>query len=352
MPTLDHYLTALVAKKATALHLSAGKRPMLRVDGNIVPIQGENLVDDLALRGLLKAAIGADRWDRFVDERDGDFSLSVGTHGRFTGNVAITDAGVSAVFAPIEHAPQSLDQLGLPPLARAFLEASAGLVLVCGPHGSGKSTTIAALVDHLNATRRGHLMTLESPLRVVHRHQRSLVSQREIGSRAGAFASAIHAATRQDVDVLALSELSDRDSVNAALDAASQGVLVLAEAHTPNAATAIQGLLSAFTEETRASAHSEVSEHLVGIIGQVLCRAKDGRRIAAYEVLANSDALAPLIEAGRHDAIHDLLGKPHPSVHSLDDSLAALVGSGALIGREAQRRARDKQRFGQHPSAG
>lgn len=351
MPAIDDYLRALKDQKATTLHLSAGRRPMLRVDGNVVPIQGESLLDDLALRALLKEALGTDRWDTFLREHDCDFTLSAGTLGRYHGNCLVTDAGLSAVFERLNEVPESLERLGLPTLGQSLIDARAGLIVVCGPHGSGKSTTIAALIDQLNATRRLHIVTIESPIGVVHRHQRSIVSQREVGQHTGGFPTAIRAALKQDADVIAISELSERDSITHAIDAAHQGLLVIAEAHTPTTVSAIEGLLSAFPEEGRAQARAALSENLRGVISQVLCRTKSAGRVAAYEVLINTAEVADCINRSADQEIEERIEVGHQGTHRLDESLATLVEQGVIDGREAHRRARDKKRFSQHAPA-
>lgn len=318
---------------------------MLRVDGNVVPIQGESLLDDLALRALLKEALGTDRWDAFLRDHDCDFTLPAGNLGRYRGNCLLTDTGISAVFERIGEVPESLDKLGLPALGQALVNACSGLVLVCGPHGSGKSTTIAALVDQLNATRRLHIVTIESPITVLHRHQRSIVSQREVGPHTGSFPQAIRAALKQDANVITISELSERESITHAIDAAHQGLLVIAEAHTPTAVSAIEGLLSAFPDEGREQARASLSEHLLGVISQVLCRTPTGGRVAAYEVLTNTADVARHIRDAADHAIEDALDQGHEGVHRLDESLATLLEQGAIEEREAHRRARDKKRF-------
>lgn len=351
MPGIDDYLRALKEQKATALHLSAGRRPMLRLDGNIVPIQGESLLDDLALRSLLKEALGPDRWDAFLRDHDCDLTLTAGGLGRFHGNCLVTEAGLSAVFERVNDAPDSMEQLGMPLSAQTLMQARSGLVLVCGPHGSGKSTTVAALIDHLNATRRTHIVSLEAPVRVVHRHQRSVVSQREVGKHTASFSGAIRVALKQGADVIAVSELSERETIAQVIDAAHQGALIIAEAHTPTAVSAIEGLLSAFAEDTRVHARAALSENLLAVIGQVLCRRKDGGRVAAYEMLINTPLFADMVRKGADAELESMIDAGAEGAIRVDDSLAALVEQGVIDGREAYRRARDKKRFAQHAPA-
>jgi twitching motility protein PilT len=148
---IEGFLRSLKERKASALHLAAGRRPMLRVEGVTEPIQGETLLDDLALRGLLRELLGESRWEAFQDDHDADFAFSAGPLGRYQGNCVFTDGGLAAVFEPIGDAPESLDQLGLPAIGQSLVNARSGLILVCGPHGAGKSTTIASLIDHINA---------------------------------------------------------------------------------------------------------------------------------------------------------------------------------------------------------
>lgn len=336
---------------ATALHLSTARRPMLRVKGELVPLQGKALLDEVTLRALLKDTVGAERWDNFLRERDCDFATSIGKHGRYHGNCSLTEAGFSAVFEPVRDSAESLDQLGLPRSGRALLAARSGLVIVCGPHGSGKSTTITSLVDHLNVSQPLHIVTIESPIATLHHSQRSVVSQREVGKHTGAFPAAIRAALKQDADVITLSELSEREAVTHAIDAAHQGALVIAEAHTPTAVSAIQGVLSAFPDDARAEARAALSENLLGVIGQVLCHRKDGGRVAAYEVISNQAAVFELIGGGADQQLETLVESPHDGIHRLDDSLLSLIADGVIDGREGYRRARDKKRFGQHAPA-
>jgi twitching motility protein PilT len=345
---IDDYLRILKEQGATALHLSTARRPMLRVKGDLVPLQGKVLLDDLSLRALLTEAVGADRWETFLRERDCDFTTSISKHGRYHVNCAVTEAGFSSVFEPVRDVAESLDLLGLPGLARELISARSGLVIVCGPDGSGKSTTIASLVNDLNVSRPLHIVTIESPIGTLHRSQRSVVSQREVGRHTDAFPGAIRAALKQDADVITISELSERDAVTQAIDAAQQGALVIAEAHTPTAVSAIEGVLSAFPEDARMEARVALSDNLRGVIGQVLCRRKDGGRVAAYEVITNGGAVLELISSGANQELEELLESPHDGVQRLDDALLALVASGVIEGREGYRRARDKKRFSQH----
>jgi len=348
LSALDDYLRMLKEQTATALHLSTARRPMLRVKGDLVALQGKNLLDDITLRALLKEALGAERWDAFQEDLDCDFTITTGKYGRYHGNCSMTESGITAVFESIRDVPESLDSLGVPRLARDLLQARSGLVIVCGPHASGKSTTIAALVNDLNVSQPLHIVTIESPVGTLHRNQRSVVSQREVGRHTGAFPAAIVAALRQDADVITVGELSERDAVTNAIDAAHQGALVIAEAHTPTAVSAIEGVLSAFPEDARAEARASLSDNLLGVIGQVLCRRKDGGRVAAYEVISNRGEVRELISSGADQQLEALLESPHDGTQRIDDSLLALIASGAIEGREGHRRARDKKRFSQH----
>ncbi|HYN08127.1 MAG TPA: type IV pilus twitching motility protein PilT [Vicinamibacterales bacterium] len=302
--TLPGLLKETLDRGGSDLHLSAGVPPCVRVDGDLqrlpLPVLTPEQTRHLACSGLTDA-----QRKRFEDDSEIDLALAVEGIGRCRGNVFRKKGTVAAVFRLIPNAIPSLDDLGLPPVIASLADRPRGLILVTGPTGSGKSTTLAAIVDRINATRPVHILTIEDPVEYVHRHKTAVVSQRELGSDTHSFPRALRAALREDPDVVLIGELRDLETMEAALTMAETGHLTLATLHTNSAAQTVTRLVDAFPAHQQAQVRTQLSLVLEGIVCQTLLKAASGGRVAALEILVATPAVRHLI---RDDKVHQIYG--------------------------------------------
>ena len=232
MPAIDRFFHTLRQHNGSDLHLSAGRPPCYRLHGHIQPIPGEDVLTDASLRVLLEEIVTATEWASYDEEHDLDFAYAVDGVGRFRGNYLMQERGVAAVFRIIPEKILSDDDLGVPEPIRALCEIESGLILITGPTGSGKSTTLAALIDRINRTKTKHIITIEDPLEFVHENKSCIISHRQVGRHSSSFASALEGALREDADVILVGEMRDTETIALAMEAASMGVLVFGTLHT------------------------------------------------------------------------------------------------------------------------
>jgi twitching motility protein PilT len=343
-PRLDVLLRRMVEEGASDLHLSAGERPRWRLDGQMVeltdhPLLGPDEVHELA-RPVMPRRCG----DEFDETSDTDFAYAIRGLARFRANLFRDHNGVGAVFRQIPETILGIAQLSLPPVAERFCDLASGLVLVTGPTGSGKSTTLAAMVDHINRRRAAHIITLEDPIEFVHQSRKSLINQREIGAHSGSFTRALKAALRQDPDIVLIGELRTRETIALALELANTGHLVLATMHTATAITTVDRIVDVFPSDQQAQVRTGLSETLRGVVAQTLCRRVGGGRIAAVEVLVVNSAVANLIREGKTSQLMSTMqtGRQHGN-QTLESQLARLVMSGRVEFDEALMHTLDKK---------
>ena len=310
--------------QASDLHLSAGLPPLLRVHGEIRRINLAALSDQ-ALRGMLADMMSAEQRQRYATRHECDFSFQHERLGRFRVNAFCHQRGAAAAIRPIAaHAPQ-LAAIAAPPVCAELALRSRGLLLVTGPTGCGKSTTLAAMVGHINQHRAAHILTIEDPIEVVHESQRSLVSQREVGCHTASFDSALRSALREDPDVLLVGELRDAETIGMALTAAETGHLVLATLHTASAAKTVDRIVDVFPAGEKDSARAMLAESLVAVVSQVLLARRDGSgRVAAHEVMLCTPAIRNLIREGKTAQIYSAI-QTGAGMQTLDASLQRLV---------------------------
>lgn len=333
-PELDALLERMVAEGASDLHLSAGLQPRWRVDGEILRIADMTPLGLDSVAQLIDPILRGDPRQAFFSTGDCDFAYAIAGTGRFRVAVFRDHQGVSAAIRHVPARILSLQQLGMPESVTTLADQPHGLVLVSGPTGSGKSTTLAAVLDRINRSKRCHIITLEDPIEFVHDSKEALVNQREVGAHAGSFVAALRAALRQDPDVVLVGELRDAETAALALQMASTGHLVLATLRTRSSAVAVRRVLDFFSPGERGQVRATLSACLRGVITQVLCRREGGGRVAAVEVLAVHTALAGLIRDGRIDELDARLADaPHVR---LVDSLAALVADRVVSREEAE----------------
>jgi twitching motility protein PilT len=333
-------LLEAVARRASDLHLTAGAPPMLRERGRLTPIAGYPALSTEDTREFIYSILSTEQRRRFENELQLDFAYFVPGRARFRVNAYFQRGAVAAAFRLIPSEIIPVDRLGLPPIVHELARRPRGLVLFTGPTGSGKSTSLAAIIDEINSTREEHIITIEDPIEFVHSHKRSLINQRELGSDASTFASALKAALRQDPDVILVGEMRDLDTIGTALTAAETGHLVFATLHTQGAAETIDRVIDVFPPEQQSQVRVQLSVTLQGVLTQQLLETADGTgRCAACEVLIPTPAVRNLIREGKIHQIPSVIqtGASHGML-SMDASLATLVRAGAITPERAQQR--------------
>ncbi len=340
---LDALLTTTVQRRASDLHLRTGGPPLLRIDGRLVALDGQQSLGAEAIRDMLHAAMAASTQQEFARSHDADFAYELPGTARFRANAFVDRHGPAAVFRAIPSTIVTADGLGLPSEVQALCQLTKGLVLVTGPTGSGKSTTLCALIDLVNRTRHDHIITIEDPIEFVHERKGCLVSQRQVGLHTGSFKTALRAALREDPDVVLVGELRDLETMAIAIETAETGHLVFGTLHTSTAASTIDRIIDQFPSDRQAQVRVMLSESVKGVISQVLCRKIGGGRVAAMEVLLATPALANLIREAKTFQIPSVMQTSRKlGMVTLNDALLELVDKGSIEVREAYLRATDK----------
>jgi len=347
MARVDELLRALKEQGGSDLHLAAGLAPRMRRKGSVAQIEGEPVYADEALREMLREIASEDQWASYTECGDLDFAYGLEGVARFRANYLVQEHGAAAVFRIIPEDILSLGKLGLPPAIESLAHLSKGLVLVTGPTGSGKSTTLAAIIDHINATYTRHILTIEDPVEFVHQNKKSVVSHREVGSHTQGFGPALRAAIRQDADVVLVGEMRDRETIGLAITAAEMGLLVFGTLHTNNAAKTIDRIVDAFPSKEQNQIRISLSESLAGVVSQLLLPTADGvGRCAAHEILLRTQGLPNVIREGKTSMLNSIIesGKGQ-GMQTMDDSLFAFVQQGRIRPADAYMKASNKGRF-------
>jgi len=333
---IDPFLRFLVEQGGSDLHLCSGNPPRLRLRGDLVAVKSRELASEetFALLDELMGELG-----RATFERDAavDFPYEVAGLARFRVNIYRHIGGVGAVFRAIPHAIPTPDDLGLPAVLKSFAQPKKGLVLITGPTGSGKSSTVAALVEQINGSRKGHIITIEDPIEFVHARKRCLVSQREVGVHSPSFVTALKSALREDPDVIVVGEMRDLETIALAVSAAETGVLVFGTLHTSGAVATVDRIVNVFPADEQARIRTMLSTSLVGVASQVLVRRADGRgRLPAVEVLVNTPGISNMLREGKTDQLANaiqsggLLG-----MQTFDTALRKMLDAKLIGGDEA-----------------
>ncbi len=347
MPELDRLLRHLKERGGSDLHLAAGREPRVRVRGALESVPDWGVLDDGQLRALLEPVASERCWREWLETHDVDFAYGLDGVGRFRANYFEQEHGAGAVFRMIPEQVVPLESLALPAVIAKLAELRAGLVLVTGPTGSGKSTTLAAVIDKINRESSRHVVTIEDPVEFVHANARSVLSHREVGQHTRSFADALRSAVRQDADVVLVGELRDRDTIAMALAAAEMGLLVFGTLHTSGAAKSVDRIVDAFPAAEQGQIRISLSESLAAVVSQLLLPSRDGKgRVPVNEILLRTPGLANLIREGNTPMIQSLIqsGKKD-GMQAMDDALFALLQAGRIDPREAYRKATDKTRF-------
>ncbi len=328
---------------ASDLHLAANQPPFMRTVGELVRIPDEPVLSAAKVRELAYSILSVRQQQKFEESNELDTSHAMGTKVRFRVNVFVQRNAVGIAFRVIPYEVVDFDMLGLPDVVKTFTEVPRGLILVTGPTGSGKSTTLASLVDIVNRTRQCHIITIEDPIEFVHNSKVALVNQREVGTDTAGFGVALTSAMRQDPDVILVGEMRDLDTISTAITAAETGHLVYATLHTQDAAQTVDRIIDVFPGEQQAQVRIQLANSLVGVVTQQLVPTVDGRgRAVASEVMLANNAIRALIRDGKVHQIHNaMMSGRKAGMQSMDDSLADLVRRGVVTKEQAARRAQN-----------
>lgn len=350
MPALDRFFDVLLQKGGSDLHLSVGYPPMIRAKGDLLPIDSQPLDHQTIVR-LMDEIISEDKRVYFHAHRDLDFAYGYEDKARFRANYLYKTTGPGAVFRTIPSEVLTVEQLGLPRAVVDLAERRSGLILVTGPTGSGKSTTLAAMLDHINRNREGHILTIEDPVEFVHTPKKCQITHREVGEHTPSFADAIRSAGRENADVILVGELRGRDTMKMALQLASFGILIFATVHTNSAPATIDRFVNAFPAAQQPQIRGMLGDSLAGIVAQQLLRRADGGgRIAAQEILIGTPGVASAIREAKTSMLQSLIqsGGSH-GMQSIDAVLERMVAEGKVTPQDALEKAADKTHFAKLP---
>ena len=341
---IDRFLTYLIQNKGSDLHLSAGRTPLVRIHGEIVPIPGEPELSGDAIDGMLREIMPPKNVKELAEEWDTDCAYEIPGLARFRVNGFRDMNGVGCVLRQIPEKIPTFEELNLPPAIRDFCYLSKGLVVVTGPTGSGKSTTLSAIIDHINRTRNEHIITIEDPVEFVHKPQKCLINQREVHRDTESFQRALRAALREDPDIVLVGEMRDLETMETAIETAETGHLVFATLHTNTAASTVERMIDKFPAERQNQIRSMLADTLKGVVAQTLCRRRGGTgRAAAFEILVVNTSVSALIrEAKTHMLPSVMQTGRKEGMQTFGDELTRLAAKGVITTEEAYTKAVDK----------
>lgn len=327
--TMQSLLRMVVERQASDLHLKAGTRPMLRIDGNLISAMDDRLPDE-RVRALLAEILTPEQLDRFHRDLELDLAYSLPGVSRFRVNVYQQRGGIGAAIRTIPATVPTIETLGLPKVVKRLASLPRGLVLVTGPTGSGKSTTLAAIVDHINHSRSCHVVTIEDPIEYIHRDDQAIITQREVGADTHSFSHALRHVLRQDPDVILIGEMRDHETISTAITAAETGHLVLATLHTVNAPQTVDRIIDVFPPHQQPQVRMQLSVALEGVLSQTLLPRQAGPgRIAAVEVMVGTTAIRNLIREGKtHQILSTMQAGSRDGMQTLNQALRQLVREG------------------------
>ena len=348
MKRIDTFLELVVNQRGSDLHLVSGNPPRIRLYGELFPVKYRELtVDETTV--LIYETMADNVRKIFESHYSLDFAYEAPGLARFRVNVFRHLHGLGSVFRVIPNTVQTLEDLSLPPVLKTLCRGKKGLILVTGPTGSGKSTTLASMIDFINRDRKGHIITIEDPVEFVHHSHGSLISQREVGLNTPSFAAALHSALREDPDAILVGELRDLETISLAVTAAETGILILGTLHTNGAAATVDRMINVFPAIEQARIRTMLSTSLRGVISQQLVRRADGKgRLAAVEILINNAATANIIREGKTNQLAGVIERGALlGMQSLDNALRHLLDAKLITGHEAYKKAVNKSEFEQ-----
>ena len=345
MAAIDQLLRIMLEKGGSDLHLTVGLPPKSRISGSLQPI-GDAILDARTMEGLLKEICPERRWHDYLDRKDLDLAHEVAGLARFRGNFLYNHWGQAAVFRQIPAKILSFDDLKLPEALKKLCHLDQGLVVVTGPTGSGKSTTLAAMIDYINSNFSKHIITIEDPIEFVHQNKKSVIVHREVGEHTQSFAAALKGAMRHDPDILLLGEMREMETIKLALGCASMGMLVFGTLHTNNAAKTVDRIINTFPAEEQNQVRVMLSSCLAGVVAQLLCKRLPKGRCAVHEILLNHEALPNTIRSGQIANIKSIIESGGADgMITMDNSLMSRVKDGTIEPKEAYMKAALKATF-------
>lgn len=346
MPIIDAYFHKLIELGGSDLHLSQGQPPKIRVHGSVKPI-AEEILDQSTIETMMREICEPRAWDKYRDRGDLDFAYEMDADNRFRCNYFKQQHGLACVFRIIPTKIASLEQLGIPPVVKEFGHMRGGLVLVTGPTGSGKSTTLAALLDYININYRRHIITIEEPIEFVHRNKKSIITQREVPIQTPSFADGLRAALREDADIVLVGEMRDLETISLALTAAETGLLVFGTLHTNNARKTVDRIVDVFPADQQSQVRTMLAASLKGVVAQLLMKKADGRgRVAVNEIMISTPAVSSIIREGATQKLYDvIIGGKAQGMQFMDEAIWTKLRDGLVSPMEAYMKAIDKARF-------
>jgi twitching motility protein PilT len=348
MAYIDQFFQVLIEAGASDLHLGQGEPPKIRRHGEIVPIRdAEHPLTEEEMTYMLSEISGPERWERFQNSGDLDFAYEMDENSRFRCNFLKQTRGYGAVFRLIPTKIATLEQLGVPEVIKEFGHLRGGLVLVTGPTGSGKSTTLAALIDYINTNFSRHIITVEEPIEFVHSNKKSIITQREVPDHAINFPAGLKAALREDADIVLVGEMRDLETIQLALTASETGLLVFGTLHTNNARKTVDRMVDVFPSDQQSQVRTMLAASLRGVIAQLLLKRSDtGGRLAVNEILVGNSAVSAIIREGATQKLQDVIvGGKSQGMQFMDDAIWSVMQQGMVSPKEAYMKAIDKSRF-------
>jgi twitching motility protein PilT len=343
---IDSYLEAALKKNASDLHFVSGDPVRVRVHGGLQTLMEEKLETEHVREALYEIMDGTTQ-RAFKKDDAADFAYEIPDVSRFRVNVFRHLNGIGAIFRAIPSKALTLEELNMPPIIHNLCKQTQGMILVTGKTGSGKSTTLAAMIDSINKRMKGHILTIEDPIEFVHKTQNCLISQREVGLHSGSFAEALHSALREDPDVVLVGEMRDLETISIAVTAAEMGILVMGTLHTNGAAPTVDRIINSFPADKQSHIRTMISTSLRGVVSQQLLPTKHKPgRIAALEVLINTSAVSNLIRQGKLDQLETAMQSGgNAGMQTMDSALMELVEKAFVSGRDAYQQANNKSKF-------
>ncbi len=350
MAAIDRLFTYLVENGGSDLHLSEGEPPKTRVHGSVTAIPDEPVLEGESFHQMLEEICDPKAFEMYLESGDLDFAYEMDEESRFRCNYLKQKNGLAAVFRLIPTEIMSLETLGVPEVVKRFGHIRSGLVLVTGPTGSGKSTTLAALLDYINTNYNRHIITVEEPIEFVHRNKRSIITQREVPIQTPSFSDGLRAALREDADIVLVGEMRDLETISLALTAAETGLLVFGTLHTNNARKTVDRIVDVFPADQQSQVRTMLAASLRGVLAQLLCKRVDKPgRTAVHEIMFATPAVSAIIREGATQKLYDVItGGKGEGMQFMDESIWQKLEAGMISPQEAYMKAIDKTRFKQY----
>lgn len=347
MAKLDALFDIMLNKSSSDLHLAEGEMPKIRLHGSIVPIENHPRLTAETLKNYMEEICPPDRWEIYRKNHDLDFAYAYQDKARFRANYYKQVNGLGAIFRIIPRDIKSLEDLKAPKILSEFGQAKSGLILVTGPTGSGKSTTLAAVIDYINSHFSRKILTIEEPIEFIHPNKKSVIVQREVGIDTPSFAQALFDSARSDFDVILVGEMRDLETISLAVSAAEKGVLVFGTLHTNSASKTVDRIVDTFPSDQQKQIQSMLAESLYGVCSQLLVKTKDGKgRLAVHEVLVRTLSVSNSIREGQTSKLKGIIQTgSQAGMILMDDALEKLIQTSMIEGEEAYMKAQDKDRF-------